>query len=216
MPAGRRTSSPLHLQGEGRHGSCRSPFVRLLTVQSALYLVRYRLTWHSRGRHWPHRDGTTFDSGKTNQVTLSPEETARGSRRSARNALSTPAESRSFGRCAGGNLGYLPDISREIETNGRSPACPARYPGSISTLSAPAAHSASRRPCPDSRAAGRMATEKRAFLQIRDRRRPGMFGEVLALEHAPRTMVQARAGFPDGRKAPTAPPSERAEWLAPL
>ena len=154
----------------------------------------------SRATTGPTRDGTTFDR-KTNQVTLSPEETAAriaalGQKRLVVHRREPLLQAGALAELAGVSARYI----RRDRNHARSPRLSGSISGSISTMSAPklAPFGQSRRPCPDSRAAGRMGHRPaRFFSNFRDRRARGLWTRCW---HCSAATGSGPGRFPDGRR----------------
>lgn len=106
------------LQGEGPSMGMPVAFVRLSRCNLACVWCDTAYTWHFEGDNRPHRDGTTFER-RSNQVTLSPAETAERIAALGQNRLViTGGEPLLQAGGLAEMLEHLPDISVEIETNG--------------------------------------------------------------------------------------------------
>ena len=106
------------LQGEGPSAGMPVAFVRLSRCNLACTWCDTAYTWHFEGDNRPHRDGIAFDR-KSNQVTLSPAETAARIAALGQNRLViTGGEPLLQAGALAAMLALLPDIAVEIETNG--------------------------------------------------------------------------------------------------
>jgi organic radical activating enzyme len=113
------------LQGEGPSAGMPVAFVRLSRCNLACTWCDTAYTWRFEGDNRPHRDGIAFDR-KANQITLSPAETAeRIAALVQKRLVITGGEPLLQAGALAEMLGYLPDVSVEIETNG-TVAPPAR------------------------------------------------------------------------------------------
>ncbi|KPQ28385.1 MAG: 7-carboxy-7-deazaguanine synthase QueE [Porphyrobacter sp. HL-46] len=203
------------LQGEGPSMGVPVAFVRLSRCNLACTWCDTAYTWHFEGDNRPHRDGTTFDR-KTNQVTLSPEETAaRIAALGQKRLVVTGGEPLLQAGALAEMLGYLPDISVEIETNG-TVAPPVRLDIRVDqyNVSPKLAHSGN--PADLALIPERLdawATDPRAFLKFVIAA-PGDVDEVLALQR--RYRFRPGQVFLMAEGTDSATQRARQEWLAPL
>ncbi len=106
------------LQGEGPSMGMPVAFVRLSRCNLACTWCDTAYTWRFEGDNRPHRDGIAFDR-KTNQVTLTPAETAeRIAALGQKRLVITGGEPLLQAGGLAEMLAHLSDISVEIETNG--------------------------------------------------------------------------------------------------
>lgn len=113
------------LQGEGLSAGMPVAFVRLSRCNLACQWCDTAYTWRFEGDNRPHRDGIAFER-KTNQVTLSPADTAeRIAALGQKRLVITGGEPLLQAPALAEMLAHLPDIAVEIETNG-TVAPPAR------------------------------------------------------------------------------------------
>ena len=203
------------LQGEGPSMGLPVAFMRLSRCNLACTWCDTAYTWRFEGDNRPHRDGIAFKR-RDNQVTLSPADTAAqiaalGQKR----LVITGGEPLLQASALAELLGFLPDISVEIETNG-TVAPPVRLDVRVDqyNVSPKLAHSGNAADLallPERLDA--WAADPRAFLKFVIAS-PDDVAEVLELQR--RYRFRPGQVFLMAEGTSTAVQRERQAWLAPL
>jgi len=203
------------LQGEGPSMGVPVAFVRLSRCNLACVWCDTAYTWRFEGDNRPHRDTAAYDR-KANQVTLSPAETAERIAALGQNRLViTGGEPLLQAGALAAMLGFLPDITVEIETNG-TVAPPVRLDIRVDQYNVSPKLSHSGNPADLALIPERMdawAAEPRAFLKFVIAS-PDDVAEVLELQR--RYRFRPGQIFLMAEGTSTAVQRARQDWLAPL